>query len=778
MRRLFLPLAMACLCVSLPAHRGRAQASNTASFVTRSVQGRAILNVDAKLELPPGRALGILRATVSSKTPSVADRHLVLVYYLKPFSAGSRGSFAYHVPLRLAEGSREVTVEVPHVPQDSLDQGVWEVVLYEGGRDIKDKQQRANNQGAPQWLQYDSSSLANCAALSGSGEAIDAVRQTLARLAALQQPQQGNLGPAVAPTGPTWAGSVQVLPLTEASEDWRRYFPYASWSISATTLQELCGRYPARAAALRKYVAAGGVLLIHGADQPPHLSAVQDFLSPNAASPPPAEWSSVQTPQQRWWLLSASEEVAPPSTAPLKLDGLAMVHDAALVADSWLQARWGGHLSNGEAIAQQLGAETTLNDSLLEIRDNLLAPLSTEKLLVHDHLFGKVLLASQPLEQLPWRLLEQTEFPYNPTLVSISSDADGNWFWRNLIQAVGKPPVWIFCGMVALFGGLLGPGLLIFTGRMQRRSLMIFLVPLISLFATGAIIAYGILHEGFETHIRLTSVQIIAPDGQLGFVWSRQNYFSGLPPREGLIFEADTYARPVYAEQASGFPGDSNPRRGVSCNVSLQGQQQWRGWLRPRQQQQLLVGQAMKTIALPIAIEPSGQSPPAAPLRDATLRQEPLRQESRTESVTFAVLRNLTSAALPLVVFRGAADDYYFYENLDAGQRVVLASAERAAVAEKISQAVVDYRPQLPPELDNAGSLLNFGTGRRAAVIGLGGGDDLDVVNTTFRRSMSDQFELPPFGFAVLARESAAVQLPLAGTSSENLHLIRGEQPW
>ncbi len=70
----------------------------------------------------------------------------------------------------------------------------------------------------------------------------------------------------------------------------------------------------------------------------------------------------------------------------------------------------------------------------------------------------------------------------------------------------GKPPIWAFCVIVALFGALLGPGLLYFTGRMERRSLMIFLVPTISLLATVAVIAYGIFHEGFDTHVRLFSV--------------------------------------------------------------------------------------------------------------------------------------------------------------------------------------------------------------------------------------------------------------------------------
>jgi hypothetical protein len=38
--------------------------------------------------------------------------------------------------------------------------------------------------------------------------------------------------------------------------------------------------------------------------------------------------------------------------------------------------------------------------------------------------------------------------------------------------------------------------------------------------------------------------------------------------------------------------------------------------------------------------------------------------------------------------------------------------------------------------------------------------------------------QFPQFGFAVLANDSSAVEVPLAGTQADCLHLIVGVQSW
>ncbi len=58
------------------------------------------------------------------------------------------------------------------------------------------------------------------------------------------------------------------------------------------------------------------------------------------------------------------------------------------------------------------------------------------------------------MENLPGNFTPSAAFVNSPPTVgvSISSFHDESWSLRNMIAAVGKPPVWMFCGIILLFG--------------------------------------------------------------------------------------------------------------------------------------------------------------------------------------------------------------------------------------------------------------------------------------------------------------------------------------
>jgi hypothetical protein len=743
---------LACLLAVVLVGDSRGQYTNAETFVTRSVRGRSVLRVEAALELPPSMSVGVMRVTISAKTPSKSDRDLLVVYYLKSYGRASTDSFAYRVPVRLEEGKQEVVVEIPHI-QDSM-QGVWDVGVFEDGYDIEDRRQQTSTPQQPyQWIYNDGQQFA-LGAIVGVTESQSAVEKQLKNLGESLMATPTQKSASNTTTG------FQVIPLRSASTDWRRYFPYSAWTMSADAVQELNASQPEISGAIRNFVAAGGVLLVHSVVEPQHMLAVEELLSDQANSQSHADyWTSVKSPKvQWWWLESASvdsmggaDAVQQEITPEGSLSGLGAAHDAAVFAETWLQNSIGSHLNFAEELSQLIGFDVSVAASLDEYRSQLMEALSTEKILLRKHMFGDVLMTSQALPDVPISLLRRTNFASNRANTLASGNMDSNWFWRNLIQAVGKPPVWIFCGIVTLFGALLGPGLLVFTGRMRRRSLMIFLVPAVSLLATGAIVLYGIFHEGFDTHVRITSVQMIDQGAQQGFAWSRQNYFSGLPPREGLDFGWDTFARPVYAEDTPRYGGNINPRDGVNCNVTFVDKQNWRGWLRPRQQQQLLVGHALHSVTLPITIQ---------------------RDESGD-----VLVRNRTAQELPIVLFRGASNDYYFCEKLAADSETTAVAQDKPSASAEVARAIVDYRPKPPPELNEGGSLLSFGSGR-SRYRNRNVYETEDLLNMAYRQYMSEKFDLPPFGFAVLATDSQAVEVPLQGRASENVHLVIGVEPW
>jgi hypothetical protein len=382
-------------------------------------------------------------------------------------------------------------------------------------------------------------------------------------------------------------------------------------------------------------------------------------------------------------------------------------------------------------------------------RDQLITAVETESVLARRYLNGTVLVASKPVHEMPGQLLTHAlQQTANSAGQALAAETDGDWFWRNLISAVGKPPVWMFCVMVGLFGAMLGPGLLLFTGRIKRRSLMIFLVPCLSCLATLSILVYSVLHEGFETYLRVASVQFVDPHSGEGFAWSRQNFFSGLPPREGLTFGEHTYVRPVSVVEGNSY-GYPNPR-GAACVVGLGENQNWRGWLKPREQQQMLVGHSLTQASLPIAVE---QTAP---------------QQIK--------LSNLTDEKIPLVVVRGGGEDYYVGEGLEPAGSQLFDARDRVAAMTNVGRLMNDLRPTVPPELNMRGSLGGWGS--RRSNVSIGNNQQPDVLNNALTSYLSERGQLPKFAIVAVLTDSDRIEVPLQGISAENVHVVIGVQPW
>ncbi len=438
------------------------------------------------------------------------------------------------------------------------------------------------------------------------------------------------------------------------------------------------------------------------------------------------------------------------------------IFDAAIAGETWLSATLSAPLhlvedtiavlESGDPYfslsGEQFGTQEWAG-SLSGMRDGLMQKLAVDQVRTGKYLAGNIILLPRPPEQMAEQLGNTLPHRYTgalPTLVDATSD--GNWFYRNLIGAVGKPPVWAFCAVVGLFGAVLGPGLLYFTARIGRRSLMILLVPAISMFATLSIIAYGVLHEGFDTHIRTVSVQWIDVSTERGFAWSRQNFFSGLPPRGGLNFGLETYARPVTVGDGQ-TSYSAQPRDSLDGSIVLSDKQVWLNWLKPRRQQQLLVGHPLRGSKFPMTFTQS--------------------------KVGELLATNLTDQHIPIAVTRDTSGKYYFVRDLAAkGTATVVAEEQSTAVA-KIARLIVDLKPSPPKELTaGGGSLLSFGTSNRWS----SNTEEPDVINSAFATKMSDRIFLPTGSAVALVTETSNIEIPVDGKMDKSLHLIVGEHVW
>lgn len=324
--------------------------------------------------------------------------------------------------------------------------------------------------------------------------------------------------------------------------------------------------------------------------------------------------------------------------------------------------------------------------------------------------------------------------------LAASNAYDEGWALRNMIASVGKPPVWTFCTIILLFGIVLGPGLLILTGWIGRRSLLILLVPLVSLGATFAIVAYEVLHEGFGTYSRITSVVTIDEASGEGFAWSRQTYFSGWPPREGLAIPNNVFCR-VVGNFAMGRMDRNHPSNQYSVTHSSD-QSIWSNVIPAREQRQFLIGHSIKT-SIPF--------------------------EVKAIDAQHISIRNLTATTLPFVVLRDGKDGYYFAEKVPPESEIELAIQAFDDIAGTLSRMRSEHVPALPMELRSLGWAFNQNQ------------SNFEVLDQIWISSLSEQAaqsSIRPFGFVTATRASENIFVPLKADTQESLTLVTGRVAW
>ncbi len=652
-------------------------------------------------------AVGTMHVKVTSVNgPSQSDRHLVIAFQIK--TGSKEQSVLYRRPLVLPEGATSISAEIPNFLADR-DYSYGRALVYEDGRDISDQEQAGNN---PVKGVFSRIFAGNSNRTNRSGNTIIATSETRADADnnlnnLLDVPSTNAALPAlfVANNFPLLKSSdmsKRAREIAKASADWRYYYGSDAFVVTALGLEELLATRPDVADGLKTFVMSGGSVIIKGSTIEHAKSVTEQWLDDQRSTPMAKLWVAWDIPAEILVNQSQVEYSVGMGNQPSPRFGPTPV-----------------------AVPEKSKPESTATN--YEHRQyylgNIVACMDT----------------SLPAGTGPAHKL--------------MAEQDGNWFWRNLITSVGKPPVWVFAVLVAVLSTLIGPGLLYVTGRLKRRSMLILLVPVVSLLATSIIVAYSILHEGFGTSIRITGVMAVDAKTGNGFAWSRQNYFSGIPPRDGLHFSAATYVRPVIEEDEN-YRYPSNPFTLVSTYVDLTDDSQiWRNWLRARQQQQMLVGHKIKT-QVPIACKPSADFKSAA-------------------------LKNLTAATLPFVVVRGDGDYYYLAEELSPGEERSVQADDLQSARVLVSRARSSLQPDVPPELAIASnSLMNFAVSRRSRWGSVVSKSDAEMINNAYHQFLSDQLTMPNRSFVTAINDTANIEVPLKGNIVESTILVVGSAAW
>lgn len=428
-----------------------------------------------------------------------------------------------------------------------------------------------------------------------------------------------------------------------------------------------------------------------------------------------------------------------------------------LASPQQLEALFTYALSGGAVIVHSSNSETAAKlDQLTTVSKSSANDSRWEKLSSPERKFGSKRSHGGGrlivFEQVPSNWLEhvRSTLHYPMGDVAASGDTDSQWFWRNIVQTVGKTPVWAFIGFIMLFVIGVGPVLLRVTTRLQHRTLLLFLIPAFSLLATVLFLLFNISREGFGTRGRVAAIQYFDATTNQGFTWSRQSYFSGSPPRDGLKFSPQSLVKPYLDEQLSSGPW-SDPRDREGAKIEQQTEALvLSDWLSPRAQHHLLCGEPTKQFKLPISI-----------------------RKISDEQVEIA---NLTERAIPIVALKGVTDGMGFLAlDLDPGETRTLGLESFGKIEIQIRGQDNQRAPTMPIEIQ--GRTTSYGYSRyyyynSNIVVN----DPIDGALKKFSMSI-----LPEYGCWIVSHDLPQVPLPFEAKvyAKEKHYLIQtGVYPW
>lgn len=438
-----------------------------------------------------------------------------------------------------------------------------------------------------------------------------------------------------------FGGLATNLTLQPLPERWLLYSGLDVVVMTVDEVQMAAEREPRALDALRRWLAAGGVLWLEGAgDGYRRLPGAAGLLGVNAGPrllpEESAEGPLPDSPEWTWVRLQAREQRAREqreqgmiivdgqpvddgdSEAPLTSEGMFAYADCGL----------------GAILAFERSVSSALGDRRSPVR----------KRAAFNHLAG----------QMAW--------PWRHGLTPDAANAD---FSNLLPPGAGRAPVTLFRVLITLFVLAAGPLNFWALARRQRMHLMVLTVPLTAALLTLSLLSYAVLAEGFGVQVRARSLTLLdQPRGELA-VWSRNSYYAGIAPAEGLVFPAEAAVYPV-------LPGWNDPSSANAAirqrTVDWQGDRQrlTRGWLPSRESTQLLALQSQPTDAgiefqakegllratcrlgadatLLVVRDQAGEFWIAERLEDGQPRE--LKQAAKLEALT--ALRSLVSAAEPM----------------------------------------------------------------------------------------------------------------------------------
>ncbi len=515
-----------------------------------------------------------------------------------------------------------------------------------------------------------------------------------------------------------------LRPPRDLPEQWLEYTCFDFAFISWEDLQFLQTQHADRWRALRRWVAAGSTLCVYGMGggfkNVPDLERSLDFAAKSADSGVAAAhpgWSNPRT-----------------SDFGLATD-LAEFYDV-----------------NTRTFVEAVDKDG--NPSLVR-RQRISAP-STPPFILRQLDMGAVVAFSSsdpfdaPVEHWGWLLnsLQRERWNWSHRhgmLLGAGTQA----YWSFLIPDVGLPPVNMFRVLITVFVLVIGPLNYYLLRRWRRLHLLLITVPAGAALVTLSLIGYALAADGFHTRVRLRSFTKIDQHAGQAVSWSRQSYYSGLAPSDGMSFGTDTA---VYAMQpAVEVEGSSGDYRAVEWAPKQQNLV--RGFISSRWTKQFLVVRARDCKAQ-LAI----QSTDAGGLE----------------------VENLLRADVQYLILVDTDRQVYTAKDIKAGDKFnpqPEPGTDACAVLRRIS---LDNRPSRPERLPS-GSQYAYRSYRRSTYFYRGNNApdpsfSEGLLEANMRRiSMQGSTGLAPRTYIAVVRQSPEVPIGIRGArQQDSFHIIEG----
>ena len=319
--------------------------------------------------------------------------------------------------------------------------------------------------------------------------------------------------------------TVELMPPVSLSSQWIDYTSVDLIMITVSDLDMVAKERQDAWLAIRKYVSAGGNLVVHGiGDEFERIKELESLMAFSPTAEDSRELPGWEKPSESSYGSNALE---------------------LLDSDHFVES----YRSNGAVVrerilssAEELRSATQRNKAppkpMFRIRPYDLGRVVAFNV---DQSFGDAaqwnwLLAELGRDRWQW---------YRRNGVSrVRPNQD---FWDFLIPGVGAAPVKMFLAIITAFVIVIGPVNYWFLRKWKRLYLLLVTVPLGAGIVTACLLFYAVASDGFGVRTRLRSFTELDTATNTAVSWSRQSYYAGVAPSEGLVFPRTSAVFPLDA---------------------------------------------------------------------------------------------------------------------------------------------------------------------------------------------------------------------------------------